>query len=89
MPFAADEVRRLARAARLTLAPGEEDALARDLDRILDAFGSLPALAGPGAGPGDAAAEPRPDEPRPGDPDVLRNAPRRDGDLVRVPRRGA
>lgn len=86
MPFATDEVRRLARAARLTLAPGEEDALARDLDRILEAFGSLK---GGGAAPAVPPAPPRADEPRPGDPAVLANAPRRDGALVKVPRRSA
>lgn len=86
VPFTADDVRRLARAQRLRVDDAEAAALARDLDRILDAFGSLPAAEGE---PVADAAPPRADEPRPGDPDVLAAAPRREHGFVKLPRRSA
>lgn len=41
----ADDVRRLARLARLDVGPDESAALARDLDAIVGAFGDLAAFA--------------------------------------------
>ncbi|HLE96816.1 MAG TPA: Asp-tRNA(Asn)/Glu-tRNA(Gln) amidotransferase subunit GatC [Candidatus Thermoplasmatota archaeon] len=89
MTFPLEDVRRLARAQRLSLAPDEEATLARDIDRILEAFGSLPAAPGEVAWP--AAGPPREDVAEEADAErraaILSQVPRRSGDHVKVPRR--
>lgn len=99
MPVSPDEVRRIARLARLRLEPGDEARLADELGRVLDYMALLaevdvsgvpPTTHGapmglPGAAGGGGL---RPDEPeqRLGRDAVLEAAPDADGGYVRVPR---
>jgi aspartyl-tRNA(Asn)/glutamyl-tRNA(Gln) amidotransferase subunit C len=94
MALTLDEVRRIARLARLRLSPQEEADLAGQLSAILDHVAQLAELDVTGVEPmthalaaGDAA-ETRPDVLRPGlTPDeALANAPAREGTCFKVPR---
>jgi aspartyl-tRNA(Asn)/glutamyl-tRNA(Gln) amidotransferase subunit C len=81
-----------ARLARLDLAPDEAVALARDLERILGAFRALAAVDVAGVEPyfAPVAHEDvlRDDTVRPSlaRDEVLRNAPRRSGEFIAVPK---
>lgn len=92
MAITRDDVRRVAALARLRLEAGEEERLATDLDRILEAFVQLQVLdtadVPPTAHLEDTGAELRPDEvvnPAAGEA-LLANAPAREGRLFRVPK---
>jgi len=94
MSLSLDEVRRIARLARLRLSPEEEVAFAGQLSAILDHVAQLGELDVSGVEPMThalAAGEPvalRPDEPRPClTPDAaLANAPARQDTCFKVPR---
>jgi aspartyl-tRNA(Asn)/glutamyl-tRNA(Gln) amidotransferase subunit C len=81
-----------ARLARLDLAPGEVAALSRDLERILAAFRALEAVDVAGVEPYFAPGAPedvlRDDTVRASlaRDEVLRNAPRRSGEFIAVPK---
>jgi aspartyl-tRNA(Asn)/glutamyl-tRNA(Gln) amidotransferase subunit C len=89
-----DEVRRIARLARLRLSPEEERLFAGQLSAILEHVAELSKLDVSGVEPMThalAAGEPPPlraDEPRPSLPpeEALANAPARAGTAFRVPR---
>jgi aspartyl-tRNA(Asn)/glutamyl-tRNA(Gln) amidotransferase subunit C len=89
--ISADEVRRIAGLARLSLSDDEADGMARDLDEILGYVEALQGLDTAGIEPTAHAiplATPmRADEAEPGiDPErVLAGAPRRDGTAFVVP----
>jgi aspartyl-tRNA(Asn)/glutamyl-tRNA(Gln) amidotransferase subunit C len=94
MSLSLDEVRRIARLARLRLSPEEEAAFAGQLSAILDHVAQLGALDVSGVEPmthalaaGEAAAL-RPDELLPGlsPEEALANAPARQGTCFKVPR---
>jgi aspartyl-tRNA(Asn)/glutamyl-tRNA(Gln) amidotransferase subunit C len=93
MALSLDEVRRIARLARLRLSPEEETAFAGQLSAILDHVRQLEALDVSGVEPmthalsaGDHAT--RADELQPGlSPEAaLANAPAREGTCFKVPR---
>jgi aspartyl-tRNA(Asn)/glutamyl-tRNA(Gln) amidotransferase subunit C len=87
-----DDVRRVAALARLRLKPDEEERLAADLDKILDAFAKLQALDTTGVPPARALAEattPLRDDAvtnPPATDDLLMNAPAPEGRYFRVPK---
>ena len=94
MALSLDEVRRIARLARLRLSAAEEAALAGQLSAILDHVAQLGELDVSGVEPmthalaaGDAAP-PRPDVLLPGlsPEEALANAPEREGTCFKVPR---
>jgi len=94
MALSLDEVRRIARLARLSLSAGEEEALAGQLSAILDHVAQLGELDVSGVEPmthalaaGEAAAL-REDELVAGLPpgEALANAPAREGTCFKVPR---
>jgi aspartyl-tRNA(Asn)/glutamyl-tRNA(Gln) amidotransferase subunit C len=94
MALSLDEVRRVARLARLRLTPEEELAMAGQLSAILDHVAQLGELDVGGVEPmtpalaaGDVGA-PRPDELIPGltPEEALANAPAREGTCFKVPR---
>jgi aspartyl-tRNA(Asn)/glutamyl-tRNA(Gln) amidotransferase subunit C len=94
MSLSLDEVRRIARLARLRLSPDEEAAFAGQLSAILDHVAQLGELDVSGVEPmthalaaGEAPAL-RPDELLPGlsTEDALANAPARQGTCFKVPR---
>jgi aspartyl-tRNA(Asn)/glutamyl-tRNA(Gln) amidotransferase subunit C len=87
-----DDVRRVAALARLRLEPAEEERLATDLDRILDAFATLRALDTTGIEPARAlvgATTPLRDDVvtnPPATDELLATAPAREGRYFRVPK---
>ena len=94
MALSLDEVRRVARLARLSLSPEEEQALQGQLSAILDHVAELGELDVSGVEPmthalaaGDAAPL-RPDLPGPvlAAGEALANAPAREGTCFKVPR---
>jgi aspartyl-tRNA(Asn)/glutamyl-tRNA(Gln) amidotransferase subunit C len=85
------EVSRIARLARLEVAPDEAARLARDLERIVAHIDSLSRVTLPEAAESltyFGRDRHRPDEPRETLPkdEALRNAPMRDGDFFLVPK---
>jgi len=88
----ADEVAHIAALARLELEAGEVEAMARDLDQILEHAEALQALDTDGVEPTahvlPLATPTRPDEPEePVDPEAaLSNAPARGGSAFAVPK---
>jgi len=91
MPIDPEEVRRIARLARLRIEADEADALARDLERIVAYIDSLNEV----ELPGDAASltyfdrdATRDDRPGPclDHDEALRNAPDHDGTFFLVPK---
>jgi aspartyl-tRNA(Asn)/glutamyl-tRNA(Gln) amidotransferase subunit C len=94
MALSLEEVRRIARLARLELAPEEEGPLAGQLSAILDYVRQLEALDVSGVEPMTHAlaagelAPMREDEVRPSLPpeEALANAPAREGTCFKVPR---
>jgi aspartyl-tRNA(Asn)/glutamyl-tRNA(Gln) amidotransferase subunit C len=90
MPLTHDEVRHIARLARLGLSSEEVERFGDQLSSILDHFQGLNAFDTEGVPPTaqsfDLTNVERDDEPRPSaDRDtILANAPRRDGDYFRV-----
>jgi aspartyl-tRNA(Asn)/glutamyl-tRNA(Gln) amidotransferase subunit C len=90
MPLTPDEVRHIARLARLGLTDADVDKFTTQLSEILDYFERLKAVdtAGvpPTAYPLDLHNIMRDDEPDPpaGPEDTLKNAPQRDGEYFRV-----
>ena len=88
-----EEVRRIAELARLGLDPAEEERLAGQLDRIVEAMARLRGVDTSGVEPmthvlADLANVTRPDDPRPGTDReaILAAAPDRSGPFLRVPR---
>lgn len=88
-----DEIRRIAELARLGLDPSEEESLAAQLGRIVEAMERLREVDTTGVEPlahvlGDLTNVTRPDEPRPGTDrdELLAAAPDRSGEFLRVPR---
>jgi aspartyl-tRNA(Asn)/glutamyl-tRNA(Gln) amidotransferase subunit C len=87
-----EEVEYTAHLARLELTPAERDAMARDLDRILDHVAALQALDTEGIEPTShpipVPTPLRPDEPTaPLDPGLaVSNAPRAEGTAFVVPK---
>lgn len=81
MSFSEAEVARVARLARLTLAPGEAEILSRQLAAIAHEFEGLAGYAQdlPEPAP-EQAGTLREDLVEPSDPDVLARAPRRQKD---------
>lgn len=92
MAITREEVRHVAALARLRLEPAEEERLAADLDRILEAFARLRALDAAHVAPTtcveDFGAPLRDDviTSPPADEGLLAVAPAREGRLFRVPR---
>ena len=90
MALTADEVRYIARLARVALSDEEVARLQDELSTILDHFQVLNDIDTTGVPPTaqsfDLHNVARPDEPRPSFPvgEVLRNAPRREDDYIRV-----
>ena len=85
-----EEVRRIARLARLHLEPGEEETLAGDLARIVEHMDSLHELELPEAGADDDFEQDVHREDRAAEglsrEDALANAPDHDGESFLVPR---
>lgn len=88
-----DEVRRIAELARLGLDPSEEEALAGQLGRIVEAMERLREVDTTGVEPlahvlADLTNVTRPDDPRSGAgrDELLAAAPDRNGEFLRVPR---
>jgi aspartyl-tRNA(Asn)/glutamyl-tRNA(Gln) amidotransferase subunit C len=94
MALSLEDVRRIARLARLTLSPGEEARLREELSGILGYVEQLRALDLDGVEPmthalaAGEAAPLRADEPAPclGPEEALANAPAREGTWFKVPR---
>ena len=90
MPLTSDEVRHIALLARVGMTDDEIEVMRDQLSGILDHFRVLQQADTEGVEPtahsGDAHSVLREDEPRDSVPmeDALANAPRRDGDFVRV-----
>lgn len=90
MALTADEVRYIARLARVALADDEVERLRDELSTILDHFAVLNDVDTEGVPPTaqslDQANVERDDEPAPSTPreEILANAPRREGDFLRV-----
>lgn len=92
MPIDPDEVRAIARLARLALAEDEVAVMRRELDAILDRFAIVGRVGAPGAIPAHRTVEVetpfRKDVP--GDPSppgaALRGAPDAEGGMFAVPR---
>lgn len=90
MPLTADEVRHIARLARLGVTAAEVERLRDQLSTILEHFEGLNAIDTEGVPPTaqsfDLANVDRADEPRPSASrdDALANAPRREGPYIRV-----
>ena len=90
MALTADEVRYIARLARVALGEDEVERLRDQLSGILDQFAALNDIDTEGVPPTaqslDLANVDREDEPRPGwsVEDALANAPRREGNYLRV-----
>jgi len=91
MPLTIDEVRHIARLARLRLSPDEEQRYAEQLSAILDYAARLSSVDTSGV-PATATVLPfpsplRPDEVRPSltQDQALANAPAAEGGLFRVP----
>ncbi|MEX2229523.1 MAG: Asp-tRNA(Asn)/Glu-tRNA(Gln) amidotransferase subunit GatC [Dehalococcoidia bacterium] len=90
MALTADEVRHIARLARVALSEDEVERMREQLSGILDQFAVLNDIDTEGVPPTaqslDLANVERADEPRPSasTADVLANAPRREDDYIRV-----
>ena len=90
MELTADEVRQIARLARVALTGGEAERLRVELSGILGHCRAIAAVdtggVPPTAWPFALANAERPDEPRPSEDraDVLANAPRREDGYIRV-----
>lgn len=90
MALTADEVRYIARLARIALSDEEVERLRGELSTILDHFQVLNDIDTAGVPPTaqsfDLHNVARADEPRPSSPvgEVLRNAPRREDGYIRV-----
>jgi aspartyl-tRNA(Asn)/glutamyl-tRNA(Gln) amidotransferase subunit C len=90
MALTADEVRHIARLARVALSEDEVERMRVQLSGILDQFAVLNDIDTEGVPPTaqslDLANVERADEPRPSasTEDVLANAPRREDDYIRV-----
>jgi aspartyl-tRNA(Asn)/glutamyl-tRNA(Gln) amidotransferase subunit C len=90
MALTADEVRHIARLARVALSEDEVERMREQLSGILDQFAVLNDIDTEGVPPTaqslDLANVERADEPRPSasTEDVLANAPRREDDYIRV-----
>jgi len=91
MSLSADDVRKVARLARLELSDAEVETMARQLSAIVDYVGQLQRLDLEGVEPLSHALDVcnvfRADEPAPSLPagEALANAPKRAGDFYSVP----
>ena len=90
MPLTREEVQHIATLCRIGMTDEDLDTMSEQLSHILEMFRALDELDTEGVAPSGHSMSletvRRPDEPRDSFPreDILRNAPREDGDMFRV-----